>query len=173
MSLFDVDEERAARSRAMNAWIVGQRDARQTVGTLGRTGTTGPIDPIHRERLCEALTDLEAAQRGGDELEIAAADARVDACCNEARAAREGRKQEQPRNEDGTFASFDGGVRGGGGWQGGANVRAARNESSTQMFARAVARSKEESRERAEERPISDLTAQQQHRQPTKEQPRP
>jgi hypothetical protein len=74
-------------------------------GTAKTSASAG--NPALRERLSGALNDLEAARRAGDDAKIGFAEHRLDAAMHDARAARE-----QPREEDGRFAGFDGGVRG-------------------------------------------------------------
>jgi hypothetical protein len=74
--------------------------------STGRESTSAG-NPAMRERLSGALNDLEAARRAGDDATIGFAEHRLDAVIHDARQARE-----QPREEDGRFAGFDGGVRG-------------------------------------------------------------
>jgi hypothetical protein len=74
-------------------------------GTERSTSSAG--NPALRERLSGALNDLEAARRSGDDATIGFAEHRLDTVIHDARQARE-----QPREEDGRFAGFDGGVRG-------------------------------------------------------------
>jgi hypothetical protein len=64
-------------------------------------------NPALRERLSGALDDLDRAKRAGDDATIGFAEHRLDTVIHDARQARE-----QPREEDGRFAGFDGGVRG-------------------------------------------------------------
>jgi hypothetical protein len=73
------------------------------------TPTASPSagNPAPRERLSGALNDLEAAQRTGNDAAIGFAEHRLDTAIRDARAARE-----QPRDDAGRFAGFDGGVRG-------------------------------------------------------------
>ncbi len=74
-------------------------------GTAKTSASAG--NPVLRERLSGALNDLEAARRAGDDATIGFAEHRLDTVIHDARQARE-----QPREEDGRFAGFDGGVRG-------------------------------------------------------------
>ncbi len=74
-------------------------------GTAKTSASAG--NPALRERLSGALNDLEAARRAGDDATIGFAEHRLDTVIHDARQARE-----QPREEDGRFAGFDGGVRG-------------------------------------------------------------
>jgi hypothetical protein len=78
-------------------------------GTEKTSASTGNADL--RERLSGALNDLEAARRTGDDAVVGFAEHRLDTAIHDARQAREQREQ-QPREEDGRFAGFDGGVRG-------------------------------------------------------------
>jgi hypothetical protein len=96
--------EPSEASKAGNAMI------RQALNRT-RSHTLGQRDnpPVHGERLSRALNDSEAAQRSGDPDAIAFTEHRLDEVVRAARAAR----TERPRNPDGTYASFDGGVRGG------------------------------------------------------------
>jgi hypothetical protein len=64
-------------------------------------------NPAMRERLSGALNDLDAAKRTKDDAAIGFAEHRLNTAMHDARQARE-----QPREEDGRFAGFDGGVRG-------------------------------------------------------------
>lgn len=74
-------------------------------GTAKTSASAG--NPALRERLSGALDDLDRAKRSGDDAMIGFAEHRLDTVIHDARAARE-----QPREEDGRFAGFDGGVRG-------------------------------------------------------------
>ena len=76
-------------------------------GTAKTSASASAGNPALRERLSGALNDLEAARRTGDDATIGFAEHRLDTAMHDARQARE-----QPREEDGRFAGFDGGVCG-------------------------------------------------------------
>ncbi|MGA2319733.1 MAG: hypothetical protein ABSG95_03190 [Solirubrobacteraceae bacterium] len=91
----------------MNREILAQAGKGIHHGTLARSGgqPTNPDRALKLEQLEGAHAE---AVRAGSEVEAAAFSLSIDRLLDDARAAR----TEAPRNEDGTFASSDGGVRG-------------------------------------------------------------
>jgi hypothetical protein len=145
VDIFAVDPERQAMSKTMNAMFVGQRNAGVSFGTMVADSGQTPNE-VARERLSAALNDLEAAERAKDETLVAIANDRVDRCVAESREART-----QPRNEDGSFGSFDGGVRGG---RQSPPTHSRHQESANALWSQAVRRSREEASERGEEQTV-------------------
>ena len=88
-------------NRALAASVQGSRSTPET-------------ERINRqERLNTAMADYEGAMKRGDDEAAAFADHRIDALLDESRGERAAsRGAEQPRDESGRFAGFDGGVRG-------------------------------------------------------------
>jgi hypothetical protein len=143
--LFERDPAAVERSQAMNRMIVGRLNAKRSRGTLGRTGETSPTNEVARERLSQALSELESAKRSGDYDWIHWAEFLVE----RATAASEDARL-HPRNEDGTFASFDGGVQG----RGIKQPRAGWRESPNAIFKEFIAASRQQARERETEQTI-------------------
>lgn len=93
-----------AGNRAMNRLIfAAARRGERTVGGVDRLAGV----PEHGARMRAALSDLEAAQRSGDDVAIGYAEHLLDKAVEAARAAR----GDQPRDEQGQFVGYDGGVR--------------------------------------------------------------
>jgi hypothetical protein len=103
-------------------------------------------NPAMRERLSGALNDLDAAKRTKDDAAIGFAEHRLDTAMHDARAARE-----QPRDEDGRFAGFDGGVRG----RRSPPIPHLHAESSTELMLRAFSASRSERATGAEDGALS------------------
>jgi hypothetical protein len=113
---------------------------RNTDGTARESASAG--NPALRERLSGALNDLDAAKRTKDDAAIGFAEHRLDTAMHDARAARE-----QPREEDGRFAGFDGGMRG----RKSPPAPHLHAESSAELMLRAFSASRSERSENAED----------------------
>jgi hypothetical protein len=109
-------------------------------GTVKASASAG--NPAMRERLSGALNDLDAAKRTKDDAAIGFAEHRLDIAMHDARAARE-----QPRDDAGPFAGFDGGVRG----RRSPPIPHLQVESSTELMLRAFSASRSERSENAED----------------------
>lgn len=98
----------------MNSFLAGAVASKRgrLIGLLGGGPTLDTGDAM-RERLAGALNDLEAAERRGDEDDVAYCEHRLDRVVEEAREARAAREQvgesEQGAGEQG--GGFDGGVQ--------------------------------------------------------------
>ncbi len=145
-----------AANRAMNAMFVKARDA-VAPRPIGEISGSAVQPPEVAERLSRAVTDAEAAHKSGRQSDIDTAEQALTEALDAARSSREAAEQDRlhPRNEDGTFASFDGGVRGTP-----VHMRSRRSSgwpSSSDLIKEAIVASRQESIERERERPISEL----------------
>ncbi|MHB1808278.1 MAG: hypothetical protein ACYCU0_03155 [Solirubrobacteraceae bacterium] len=142
MSKQDLGDDEGLRDRnaTMNA-IIRDRVQARSASTGGVERLAGVPEPVARLRAAQA--NLERAEAARDELAVDYFNRVVEERLAEARAAR----GEQPRDEVGQFASFDGGVMGGrkgvappGGGR--------RDETAAALFVRAMQKSARERTER-------------------------
>jgi hypothetical protein len=134
----DVDAlfaEPSEASKTMNALIKSGASKGVTFGSMAERESGVPDPEAARERLSAAISEVESAKRRGDVIDQEDAEKRLDELIDESRASRGA----QPRDDQGRYAGsgYDGGVRG----TGGPRPRPGGNrtqETSTQLFKRAV-----------------------------------
>jgi hypothetical protein len=147
VDIFAVDEAKAAASKAMHGLILaGAHRGEGPISHLtGGAPTGSPTTEQARERLSQALGDLESAERRKDPDDIDYCEHRLDKLIDESRASRQSAEDGRLRNSDGTFAtaeSYDGGVRRAPGQS--RPTPGLQTESASQLFTRALRQSAQE-----------------------------